>query len=82
MLEWPVFTPRSGAENVAVAEIFVPNAPAAVISPVGKLHFRGEDIAVNDNQTGPVARDLHSALTGIQYGTREDTFGWTETIET
>jgi hypothetical protein len=29
MLEWPVFTPRSGAENVAVAKIFVLRALAA-----------------------------------------------------
>ncbi|ALO34799.1 branched chain amino acid aminotransferase [Colwellia sp. MT41] len=53
---------------------------AAVISPVGKLGFKGEDFVINDNQTGPVAKALYDELTGIQYGTREDKFGWIESL--
>lgn len=49
---------------------------AAVISPVGKLGFKGKDYVVNNNQTGDVATTLYDELTGIQYGTREDKFGW------
>ena len=54
---------------------------AAVISPVGRLCFKEEEFVVNGNQTGPVARHLYDELTGIQYGTKEDVFGWTQTIE-
>ncbi|MEM8660084.1 MAG: branched-chain amino acid aminotransferase [Pseudomonadota bacterium] len=53
---------------------------AAVISPVGNLHFKGKDYAINDNKTGPVSRRLYDELTGIQYGTVEDCFGWTQTL--
>lgn len=53
---------------------------AAVISPVGRLHFRDRDADVNGGETGPVARALFDALTGIQYGTRDDPFGWRHPI--
>ncbi len=49
---------------------------AAVISPVGKLGFKEVDHTINDCQTGPVSKHLYDELTGIQYGTREDKFGW------
>lgn len=49
---------------------------AAVIAPVGKLGLQGIDHEINQNQAGPVARHLYDELTGIQYGTREDRFGW------
>ncbi len=54
---------------------------AAVISPVGKLAFKDEEYAMNNNQSGPVAKKLYDELTGIQYGTREDRFGWTQKID-
>jgi len=53
---------------------------AAVISPVGKFSFKGSEYVINDNQTGAVAKHLYDELTGIQYGTREDKFGWIESI--
>lgn len=53
---------------------------AAVISPVGKLGFKGEEFVINDNQTGDVAKTLYDELTGIQYGTKEDKFGWIESL--
>ncbi len=49
---------------------------AAVISPVGTLGFKGKDHVINNNQTGDVATKLYDELTGMQYGTREDKFGW------
>lgn len=54
---------------------------AAIISPVGKLCLKGEEYRINDNQTGPVARHLYDALTGIQYGDREDPFGWVRILD-
>jgi len=54
---------------------------AAVISPVGKLAFREQEYTINDNQSGPVAKSLYDELTGIQYGTREDRFGWTQIVD-
>ena len=53
---------------------------AAVISPVGKLGFKGKDYVINNNQTGEVSTNLYDELTGIQYGTREDKFGWVVSV--
>lgn len=54
---------------------------AAVISPVGKLCLKGKDYVINNNVSGDVAKNLYDELTGIQYGTREDRFGWIEKVE-
>ena len=54
---------------------------AAVISPVGKLCLKGEEFLINDNQSGPVSRHLYDESTGIQYGTREDRFGWIHSVK-
>jgi branched-chain amino acid aminotransferase len=54
----------------------------AVIAPVGRLGYEQRDVAVNGNQSGPVARRVYEELTGIQYGRRPDPYGWTRVIET
>lgn len=54
---------------------------AAVISPVGKLCWKGTDFVINNNQSGEISKQLYDELTGIQYGTREDRFGWIEKVE-
>jgi len=53
---------------------------AAVISPVGSLCMKEQEYVINHNQPGPVARELYDELTGIQYGTREDRFGWVHSV--
>ena len=56
---------------------------AAVITPVGTLGWKGEDIVVNGGQPGEVARRLFEAITDIQYGRAPDTHGWmTEVVMT
>ncbi len=54
---------------------------AAVISPVGRLRFRGRDYVINDNRSGPVAQHLYRELTAIQYGRAEDPFGWVISVD-
>lgn len=49
---------------------------AAVISPVGELSWKGKKIVINDNKTGEFSQKLFDTVTGIQYGTVEDKFGW------
>ena len=50
---------------------------AAVISSVGELVWGDRHIVVNDNKLGSFTSEMFNALTGIQYGTSEDTHGWT-----
>ncbi len=52
----------------------------AVIAPVARLGYLGQDIAINGGEPGPVARQLFDELTGIQYGRRPDPYGWTRTL--
>jgi len=49
---------------------------AAVISPVGSLHWNGEKLAIGDGATGELSARVYKTITGIQTGTIEDPFGW------
>lgn len=53
---------------------------AAVISPVGELSWKGQKIIINNNKTGEFAQKLFDYVTGLQYGTEEDTFGWLDEV--
>lgn len=64
----------------ALQEVFA-SGTAAVISPVGALNYKGKELQVNGGQTGPVAQRLYDELQGIQFGDREDQFGWRISID-
>lgn len=64
-----------GIESGKVTEIFGAGT-AAVISPVGKLNYKGKEYVVNDNKTGPWSQKFFDTLTGIQYGELEDKYNW------
>ncbi len=49
---------------------------AAVVAPVGKLAYRGEEIIINKGETGPKAAYLYDRLLNIQLGNYEDKYGW------
>ncbi|MBF0352965.1 MAG: branched-chain amino acid aminotransferase [SAR324 cluster bacterium] len=49
---------------------------AAVISPVGLLHYKDQDLVINGGKTGPVAQRFFNEITGIQYGQKPDPFSW------
>ncbi len=50
---------------------------AAVIAPIGRFGYKGKDYTVGNGQPGPVAQHLYKSLTDLQYGRREDPYGWT-----
>jgi len=49
---------------------------AAVVSPVGGLHWDGTDITLSDGKIGEKTQKLYDTLVGIQYGRVADTHGW------
>lgn len=49
---------------------------AAVITPVGKLHYKGETVPLGDGGVGELTQKLYDTLTGIQTGALPDEFGW------
>ena len=54
---------------------------AAVISPVGSIHYRDESVVINNGAVGELSQRLFDAITAIQYGDKEDSFGWIETVK-
>ncbi len=69
-----------GIKRGEITEVFCAGT-AAIITPIGKLFCRGEEIIINGNEAGPVTRALYDELTGIQYGEKEDSFGWVKEIK-
>ncbi|WP_276355871.1 branched-chain amino acid aminotransferase [Cohnella caldifontis] len=53
---------------------------AAVISPVGELHWQGEKLTVGDGTAGALSAKLYDTLTGIQTGRLPDPFEWMEEV--
>lgn len=49
---------------------------AAVVSPVNKICFKGEEIGIGDGGIGKVTMRLYDTLTGIQFGKLDDPMGW------
>lgn len=50
---------------------------AAVVSPVGEMGWNQEHVVVNGGEIGAVTQKLYDTLTGIQWGTVADPYGWT-----
>lgn len=53
---------------------------AAVINSIGELNFRGTPYHINQGEMGGLTKQLYDTITGIQYGTADDTFGWMKSI--
>jgi branched-chain amino acid aminotransferase len=53
---------------------------AAVISPVGQITYKGEDHVVANGKMGELSQRLYNEIVGIQYGVKEDPYGWREKI--
>jgi len=49
---------------------------AAVVAQIGRLYFKGEYVPIHGNTIGPVTKALHTLVADIQYGRREEVYGW------
>lgn len=78
-------------EKLAISEVFEENesggleevfgtGTAAVISPVGGMTWEGKSIEISGGKMGELTSRLYDQLTGMQYGTKEDKFGWIKTL--
>ena len=54
---------------------------AAVVSPIGELFYKDKKCIINNGKIGKVTQELYDTLTGIQWGTMPDTYGWTYEIK-
>lgn len=53
---------------------------AAVISPVGQITFKNKDYVVAGGKMGELSQRLYNEIVAIQYGNKEDPYGWRERI--
>jgi len=53
---------------------------AAVISPVGQITYKGEDHMVAGGEMGKISHRLYNEIMAIQYGDKEDPYGWSVRI--
>ncbi len=49
---------------------------AAVVSPIGSIHYKGQDWTINNGETGTVSTEIYKEITAIQRGQQPDNFRW------
>ena len=62
-----------------ITEVFACGT-AAVVTPLGRLAWRGGELSMGDGNTGKVTQDIRDSLLAIQYGNAPDTHGWMHTV--
>ena len=50
---------------------------AAVVSPIGEMGWKDLHVNISGGEIGGLTQKLYDTLTGIQWGTLEDPYGWT-----
>lgn len=68
-----------GVRSGDVKEIFG-TGTAAVISPVGEICYRDQSHQVRDGRVGEWSQRFYDEIVSIQYGEKEDPFGWTRRV--
>lgn len=67
------------AKDGSLSEAFA-TGTAAVVSPIGTLCYKDDEVIVCNNEVGPVAQKIYDGITSIQYGLEDDVFGWIDKI--
>jgi branched-chain amino acid aminotransferase len=68
------------AQSGKISEVFGCGT-AAVIAPVGKFGYRDQEVVINNYEVGPASQRLYEELTDIQFGRKEDPYGWTYQVD-
>ncbi len=54
---------------------------ACVISPVGRLRYREEEVTVGEGGIGPLTQRLYDEILGLQVGDRPDPYNWVTLLQ-
>lgn len=49
---------------------------AAIVSPIGQFYYKGKASVINEAKIGALTEKLYNEILQIQYGEKEDPFGW------
>ncbi|MEG1687892.1 MAG: branched-chain amino acid aminotransferase [Angelakisella sp.] len=69
----------AAAEQGQLREVFG-TGTAAVVSPVGELKYTDKVFQIGDGSIGKLTQRLYDTMTGIQFGTQPDPFGWSKIV--
>ena len=69
----------AAAKDGSLEEVFG-TGTAAVVSPVNKLRYVDDVMTIGDGSIGELTQKLYDELTGIQWGKKEDPYGWRVTV--
>ncbi|HRR41806.1 MAG TPA: branched-chain amino acid aminotransferase [Syntrophales bacterium] len=61
--------------NGTIREAFA-SGTAAIVSPVGQIYYQGKEYLIADGKTGQLTNRLYEEILQIQYGQKDDPFGW------
>lgn len=67
------------AKNGSLEEVFG-TGTAAVVSPVGKLRYKDDIMTIGNGDIGELTQKLYDEITGIQWGKKDDPYGWRVTV--
>jgi branched-chain amino acid aminotransferase len=70
---------REGVTTGHITEVFACGT-AAVVTPLGRLAWRGGELTMGDGNPGKVTQDIRDSLLAIQYGHAPDTHGWMHAV--
>ncbi|HEY0870822.1 MAG TPA: branched-chain amino acid aminotransferase, partial [Acidothermaceae bacterium] len=70
---------REGVTSGRITEVFACGT-AAVVTPLGRLAWRGGELTMGDGEPGKVTQDIRDSLLALQYGHAPDTHGWMHTV--
>lgn len=62
-------------KNGTLLESFA-SGTAAIVSPVGQIYYDGKEYSINGGKTGTLTEKLYNEILQIQYGEKDDPFGW------
>ncbi len=65
----------AAAQNGDLEEVWG-TGTAAVVSPVGKLRYKDDVMTIGGGEIGELTQKLYDEITGIQWGKKDDPFGW------
>ena len=66
---------REAYQSGKLKEVFA-SGTAAIVSPVGQIYYKGSEYRINEGKTGALTEKLYNEILQIQYGEKEDPFGW------
>ena len=62
-------------EALEADEVFCAGT-AAIVAPIGSINYQGKEHIFSEGGIGEITNKLYNDLTGIQFGTTNDKFGW------